>query len=817
MVVIAAASALASGADAATWYVSPCGQDGWIGVQPGCAAPLGPKRTIQAGIDVAADGDTVIVLPGVYVETVDLDGKAIHLLAQGGAGVTTINGSGSGPVVSCNSLEGPGTVIEGFTITNGQAVAGGGMILALSSPEVIDCVFLLNTASEEGGGVAGYFASPTFSGCVFYDNAAFMPMYHAYGGGAYFHGGSPELIGCEFTYNDVVGNGGALFIGPDADATVEDCTFTDNTASRHPPGIGWAAGGAVCIDGATLAIEGSTFESNDAFGVGGALSVQYFSDVSVSSTAFLTNRSLESRGGAIDVRMSSLSVFAGTFTGNVVASAADPSRGGGAIFAETSEVDVVFSGFNGNQVMTGMGGTNGANGGAVCAIDTGLSLSASTFFENETAYHGGAVSAGGHDGHLDLSGCVFTSNQSQSYGGAVYAEQHDMDIESSTFDDNLAWGSGGAVYLSLDITGEASVTECSFTSNSATNGGGMRIDGGDSVVSDSVFEANDAQNIGGGLSLSGTDSSIVRDSTFLENTSEGGGGGLGIGALTYAIGCEFSGNTSEFGGGSLAFSSDGEGVYIGCRFDGNTVSEEGGAVAVSTGAKIRMMNSLVVNNVSPQNGGAIRCAPAGAEEGSESIELINSTVANNVGGGVLVGSNPALSEISNSVVWGNTLGGAIIDNTPAVSHSIIEGGAPGEGNLDADPLFVNPVLGNFRLSEGSPAIDTGLNSAVPLDDADLDADLITAETVPYDFDGEARMMSVGGCTGVVTVDMGAFEALGLTEIQLGDLDGNGIVDAGDLAVLLAAWGPCTACCPADYNGDGMVDSTDLAVLLASWD
>ena len=63
----------------------------------------------------------------------------------------------------------------------------------------------------------------------------------------------------------------------------------------------------------------------------------------------------------------------------------------------------------------------------------------------------------------------------------------------------------------------------------------------------------------------------------------------------------------------------------------------------------------------------------------------------------------------------------------------------------------------------------------------------------------------------------AFERVRGESPTMIDLDGNGIVDAGDLAVLLAAWGPCTACCPADYNGDGMVDSTDLAVLLASWD
>ncbi len=48
-----------------------------------------------------------------------------------------------------------------------------------------------------------------------------------------------------------------------------------------------------------------------------------------------------------------------------------------------------------------------------------------------------------------------------------------------------------------------------------------------------------------------------------------------------------------------------------------------------------------------------------------------------------------------------------------------------------------------------------------------------------------------------------------------DLDGDGVVGASDLAVLLGSWGPCEGC-PADFNGDGVVGAADLAVLLGSW-
>ena len=49
----------------------------------------------------------------------------------------------------------------------------------------------------------------------------------------------------------------------------------------------------------------------------------------------------------------------------------------------------------------------------------------------------------------------------------------------------------------------------------------------------------------------------------------------------------------------------------------------------------------------------------------------------------------------------------------------------------------------------------------------------------------------------------------------GDLDGDGVVGAGDLALLLAAWGECEGC-GADLDGDGEVDGSDMAVLLTGW-
>lgn len=58
----------------------------------------------------------------------------------------------------------------------------------------------------------------------------------------------------------------------------------------------------------------------------------------------------------------------------------------------------------------------------------------------------------------------------------------------------------------------------------------------------------------------------------------------------------------------------------------------------------------------------------------------------------------------------------------------------------------------------------------------------------------------------------------------GDLNQDGIVNGGDLGILLASWSTAPGapgcdgalCCPADLSGDGVVDGSDLGLLLAAW-
>jgi hypothetical protein len=77
--------------------------------------------TIQGAIDIANTGDTVLVAPGSYAENIDFKGKAITVASEGGASATVLDGSGVAPVVRFGSGETGNSILQGFTIQNGQA------------------------------------------------------------------------------------------------------------------------------------------------------------------------------------------------------------------------------------------------------------------------------------------------------------------------------------------------------------------------------------------------------------------------------------------------------------------------------------------------------------------------------------------------------------------------------------------------------------------------------------------------------------------------------------------------------------------------
>lgn len=199
----------------------------------------GDYQTIQQGIDASADGDTVLVQPGTYVENVNFNGHNIVLgslfLTTGDTSYieqTVIDGGAQGPVLSLRNGEDSTTVIIGLRIQNGRnQYSGAGILCWPASPRIIRNVIADNYSFESGGGIYARSAL-TISSNSIHDNYAYdgggiyvwgdnyvidsnivvansgAPSYGHYGGGVYASG--PGLIRGNIIYNNSGASGSGL-------------------------------------------------------------------------------------------------------------------------------------------------------------------------------------------------------------------------------------------------------------------------------------------------------------------------------------------------------------------------------------------------------------------------------------------------------------------------------------------------------------------------------------------------------------------------------------------------------------------------------
>jgi Right handed beta helix region len=80
-----------------------------------------PASSIQAAIQAAPNGTTIMIGAGTWHEPIDLLGKQLHIKGQG-PGATVIDAGGLLPAVTMTNGEPFGTIIEGLTLQNGRGI-----------------------------------------------------------------------------------------------------------------------------------------------------------------------------------------------------------------------------------------------------------------------------------------------------------------------------------------------------------------------------------------------------------------------------------------------------------------------------------------------------------------------------------------------------------------------------------------------------------------------------------------------------------------------------------------------------------------------
>ncbi len=203
------------------------------------------QLTIQAGIDAAAEGDTVLLTssnPYVGEGNVDLviDQVNLVLLGELGADETTIDCECSPSTVGIEISGGlgAGTIVQGITVVCAVGGNGGGIRIHDASPTIKECVLRDNVATMNGAGLwSGYGAGvTTISDCVFYGNEA---TYRA--GGLMIDHTEGLITGCVFYDNLSSGIGGGAIQGNSSTVTVSNCTIVDNTAVVGGSGVHFAS------------------------------------------------------------------------------------------------------------------------------------------------------------------------------------------------------------------------------------------------------------------------------------------------------------------------------------------------------------------------------------------------------------------------------------------------------------------------------------------------------------------------------------------------------------------------------------------------
>jgi parallel beta-helix repeat protein len=253
----------------------------------------GEYATIQSAIDAAAMRDTVLVLPGRYVETLSIVGTdvrpiTVRLISAAGPASTIIDGGGSGPVIRCLYVS-QDSSIEGFTITGGvtgRPLAGGGIYLVADASPLIRGNVVTGNRAQYGGGALSDATKPP---------APRAPQYcepeSGSGGGVYVHYlCTPEIIDNTIADNEASGNGGGVVFWDHANAHMQGNRVYRNAAGRN--------GGGVYVGcNASPTLEGNILAWNKAIAGGGVLMSGFEADAVVVRNTLYMNSASSGAGG----------------------------------------------------------------------------------------------------------------------------------------------------------------------------------------------------------------------------------------------------------------------------------------------------------------------------------------------------------------------------------------------------------------------------------------------------------------------------------------------------------------------------------------
>ncbi len=645
--------------------VSPDGNDANDGSSWALA-----KRTVNGGLEATlAYGGEVWVRAGTYHERITLYPYA-HV--YGGftgteterderdwvAHVTILDGQQLGSVVTVLSGHGVST-IDGFTITGGSTVDGGGLYVVSSSPTVANNTITGNTAEGTGGGIylTGSSTMATIANNIIAGNSATD-------GGGLFILFAPATI----AYNEIRSNiavaGGGLTLS-NCSPTIANNAITANHADED--------GGGLRLYWSSATIADNTVADNNAGGGGGGFWLSESSPTVMNTIVAFNSSGVYSEASAPALRHNC--VF-----GNEdyeYSGLPDPTGTNGNIAADPEFADPKY-------------GNMHIQPDSPC-VDAGL---------NSDAW-----------GEFDMDG----EPRIHPVGGTV-----DIGADES---DGTVWVSGPYAIVRVSPSGDDMNDGASWASAKRTMQAGIDAAaalGGEVWARAGTYEErvmlHPYAHVYGGFAGAETlrdERDWVANVTILDGRQEGSviRALAGQGASTID-GFTITGGNALSGGGLYVWNSSP--MVTNNSITGNNATYTGGGLFLRN-SSATIANNKVTGN-SAEIGGALRLVES-------SPTIANNTITGNSsmsGGGLyLYQSSPT---IANTIVAFNSSGVVLNQSAPTLLHNCVYGntafdytsGDPTgtDGNISVDPRLADPRHGDVHIQPGSPCVDAGDNANV---------------------------------------------------------------------------------------------------------
>ena len=384
--------------------------------------------------------------------------------------------------------------------------------------------------------------------------------------------------------------------------------------------------------------------------------------------------------------------------------------------------------------------------------------------ENSHAKNGGGLSLFRVDGPT-VTDVIVRNNTATMMGGGINVYSSNVSMEDVEIHDNLCYGTvyngfndvghGGGLFMNQSW---GTYDKMYIHDNTASmNGGGVwSSEGSDWIMTNSTVSDNVAPYMGGGFGFwnhnGGGGLNATLQNVIIENNVAQSGWGIGHGGGVWANNsstvfedCSFINNVSHDNGGAVNYwGGSSSPKFYGTTFDGNSATNSGGAIYIAPDAAGFHVEycTFVNNSIANWDGAAIQTNHPGT--------VINSTFYGNIApadGGTLGIGDYVFVDVYNSIFWNEDVTYEISGyaSYSTLYHSLVQPmGSDGYdglwntwgfGNIDVDPLLMDPSEGDYTLTSDSPCKDAGI--------ADLDGDGVEDIT---EYNGSAP-------------DMGAYETV----------------------------------------------------------